>query len=1046
MSKSDNVQINDFTKEEEQKIIFDHINRGKHNQDTSLSSLINNFSSLKELEKILNKEILGQTNAIHTFCEGLFRNFVNQKSRNNAPITFLFVGPRGVGKYPFAKIVANKLNYKLKIISLKEFDNMSGDEVINTLIAIGGDNSIICLDDIESADDKISLILSNVIFDGTGTSGELKNTIFIIMCNAGQEYFDVADVDNSLLPTNTIVDRLIASDDFPKKLITILPKMAIVAFNPIDITYLKEICVNAIDKFCREFEEEYGIKFSYEMPFPDFLLYSLGKHIDANAVVNFASDYLRNKTMELFESFSDLSMINNLDEIRITLDKNSMSSDAKSLFDYHSDLSVLLYMDEKKAKKFKGINNLNPIIPDDFDEAVLYAKSSIVDVIVSDIFYDDGSKVITTAINPEDIKSKGRTLIDIAHAECPEKFFYIAEDKQQPFSDKFYNDFLRLGVDGGISISNNSKIKSQFKKIRKDIHLIKNFDKIKKENQILISNPAQLLSPNGKCAFISIKDAALIYADYYGNNSIDNYSFSKYNKGFDTLIGLEKMKKSFGELIFYLNSPRSYLQKNDFDLDKSFIIYDDCKGSGKTSFVKALAGESGVYTLKITGENLLNKYGMSGDSAFRDLFKMVERHHSSCIFFVDNIDELCGDSANDEFHNKACEAFCDAFRKMKFDPKYPVILFATTNDPDKVRNSSLPSIFENRIYMEELSKEDKKVAIHNLITLYRNKKIEVDLSEEFIDNFLARSKYETLGLINDIFSIAYKRIMNITNASNEENEEDERDNDDSEEAMMQEKEENSQTDKATSREKKKAKKREKEPQKVIDAKLFDEVYEDLHHGSRISVSYKDNLEGTAIHEAGHAFLRMYYGIIPEYISVSHRNRNLGYVYADCFIKDGTKESFLKELQCSLAGRAAEVVFGKGSGYNWGASSDLEKASTIAFDMISKWGFGKNLIVMQSGREDMEKMPEIRNEVNEILNNCLISGETILRENRELFEKFYKIVLEKIDMTKEDILSIPEIRERFAKEEQKKNKEEKEESTENTVISSNQEVPKSKKKN
>ena len=130
---------------------------------------------------------------------------------------------------------------------------------------------------------------------------------------------------------------------------------------------------------------------------------------------------------------------------------------------------------------------------------------------------------------------------------------------------------------------------------------------------------------------------------------------------------------------------------------------------------------------------------------------------------------------------------------------------------------------------------------------------------------------------------------------------------------------------------------------------------------------------------------------------------LGYVlYAnededDKFLK--TKEEFLNDIVVSLAGRASEeLIFGKVTG---GCSNDLEKATRIAENMITRMGMYDDFGLKSIDRKDMFMREKILNKVDEVLNECYEKAKEVLVINRVLIDELAKVLMDKEEMNLED---------------------------------------------
>ena len=164
-------------------------------------------------------------------------------------------------------------------------------------------------------------------------------------------------------------------------------------------------------------------------------------------------------------------------------------------------------------------------------------------------------------------------------------------------------------------------------------------------------------------------------------------------------------------------------------------------------------------------------------------------------------------------------------------------------------------------------------------------------------------------------------------------------------------------------------------------------------------------EIVAHHEVGHAILaHMLKSEKIQKISILPRTGStLGFVFYanedenDKFLS--TKEELMNDIMVALGGRAnEEIFFNRVTG---GCSNDLEKATRIAENMVTRLGMSDTFGLISINPKDTFMREKVVAEVNEILNECYNKAKQILIENRTLTEELVKVLIEKEEMNLDD---------------------------------------------
>jgi ATP-dependent Zn protease len=171
---------------------------------------------------------------------------------------------------------------------------------------------------------------------------------------------------------------------------------------------------------------------------------------------------------------------------------------------------------------------------------------------------------------------------------------------------------------------------------------------------------------------------------------------------------------------------------------------------------------------------------------------------------------------------------------------------------------------------------------------------------------------------------------------------------------------------------------------------------------------EDELRNTAYHEAGHAILQLMrtHGAGLNYASIVPRtDGKLGFVFRvhDESRNSETRNDMLEDLRVCLAGRAAEEVLGGPDSVTTGCSNDLEKATAILGKLLTRSGYNGLL----SLRLSFERSPELRAEASRILDAEYAAVLAILRENRALLDRVAALLIEKQEVSGDELNSLYE---------------------------------------
>ncbi len=363
---------------------------------------------------------------------------------------------------------------------------------------------------------------------------------------------------------------------------------------------------------------------------------------------------------------------------------------------------------------------------------------------------------------------------------------------------------------------------------------------------------------------------------------------------FEDVAGVEEAKEEVGELVEFLRNPGKF-QKLGGHIPRGVLMVGS-PGTGKTLLAKAIAGEAKVPFFSISGSEFVEMFVGVGASRVRDMFDQAKKH-APCIIFIDEIDAVgrhrgAGLGGG---HDEREQTLNQLLVEMDgFEGGEGVIVIAATNRPDVLDPALLrPGRFDRQVVVP-LPDIQGRAAI---LKVHMRK---VPISDDVNANVIARG---TPG-----FSGA--DLANLVN-----------------EAALFAARDNA---------------------KLVKMDHMDRAKDKIMMGAerRSMVMSEKEKKLTAYHEAGHAIVGR---LVPEHdpvykVTIIPRGRALG---VTMFLPEQDKYSISKlQLESQLAslfgGRVAEeLVFGS-EHVTTGASNDIERATSIARNMVTKWGLTEKL--------------------------------------------------------------------------------------------------------
>jgi len=457
----------------------------------------------------------------------------------------------------------------------------------------------------------------------------------------------------------------------------------------------------------------------------------------------------------------------------------------------------------------------------------------------------------------------------------------------------------------------------------------------------------------------------------FGKSRARMFSGTRPSVTFLDVAGVDEAKEELAEVVEFLKFPEKFAALGA-RIPKGVLLVGP-PGTGKTLLAKAVAGEAGVPFFSISGSEFVEMFVGVGASRVRDLFEQAKRN-SPCIVFIDEIDAVgrhrgagLGGS-----HDEREQTLNQILVEMDgFDTNTNVIIVAATNRPDILDPALLrPGRFDRQVILDKPDIKGRKAILE---VHAKGKPLDSGVSLEVLAKQTPGfSGADLANLVNEGCILAARR-----------------------------------------------------GKKKVTMPEFDEAVDRVIAGperkSRV-ISQRER-EIIAYHEAGHALVgHLLPKADPPYkISIVSRGMAGGFTR---FLPEEDRHLYAKSqfkdmMAATLGGMVAEeLVFGEAT---TGPQDDLQRATTLARQMVTQWGmserlgprtFGRKEEMVFLGREISEQRnysekvaEEIDDEVRHIIDTSYQVANKLLGKHRDKLDQIVKVLLEEETIEGEHLQAI-----------------------------------------
>ena len=437
---------------------------------------------------------------------------------------------------------------------------------------------------------------------------------------------------------------------------------------------------------------------------------------------------------------------------------------------------------------------------------------------------------------------------------------------------------------------------------------------------------------------------------------------------FADVAGIEEAKEEVSEVVEFLKDPSKF-QRLGGKIPKGVLMVGS-PGTGKTLLARAIAGEAKVPFFTISGSDFVEMFVGVGASRVRDMFEQAKKQ-APCIIFIDELDAVgrhrgAGLGGG---HDEREQTLNQMLVEMDgFEGNEGVIVIAATNRPDVLDPALLrPGRFDRQVVvpLPDIRGREQILKVHMR---------KVPLDDDVKPGIIARgtpgfSGADLANLVNEAALFAAR-----------------------------------------------------ENKRVVSMQQFEMAKDKIMMGTerRSMVMSEEEKLNTAYHEAGHAIVGY---LMPEHdpvykVTIIPRGRALG---VTMYLPEEDRYSTSKQrLQSHIStlfgGRIAEEMINGPDGVTTGASNDIERATEIARNMVTKWGLSDRLGPLTYSEDDGEVFlgrsvtqhkqvsddtaHTIDEEVRKIIDSNYQRADRILKENIEKLHAMAKALMkyETIDAT------------------------------------------------
>ena len=460
----------------------------------------------------------------------------------------------------------------------------------------------------------------------------------------------------------------------------------------------------------------------------------------------------------------------------------------------------------------------------------------------------------------------------------------------------------------------------------------------------------------------------------FGKSKAKLLSEDQIKTTFSDVAGVDEAKEDVIELVEFLRDPSKF-QRLGGRIPRGTLMVG-APGTGKTLLARAIAGEAKVPFFSISGSDFVEMFVGVGASRVRDMFEQAKKQ-APCIVFIDEIDAVgrhrgAGLGGG---HDEREQTLNQLLVEMDgFEANAGIIVIAATNRPDVLDPALLrPGRFDRQVVVSlpDIRGREQILKVHMR---------RVPLADDVDASIIARGTPGFSGA--DLENIVNEAALFAARAG----------------------------------------------KRVVMMRAFEQAKDKVMMGAerKSMVMSEKEKRNTAYHEAGHAIVGR---ALPEHdtlykVTIVPRGRALG---VTMFLPEEDRYSLsrrgvLSQITSLFGGRIAEEMVNGKDGVTTGAANDIERATRLARNMVTKWGLSENLGPIMYDEDDGEVFlgmsagvkpksisgataKAIDEEVRRIVEQCYAKARSILVENEDKLHAMAESLVEYETLTPDQIEDI-----------------------------------------
>ena len=447
----------------------------------------------------------------------------------------------------------------------------------------------------------------------------------------------------------------------------------------------------------------------------------------------------------------------------------------------------------------------------------------------------------------------------------------------------------------------------------------------------------------------------------FGKSRARMLSEDQIKTTFADVAGCDEAKEDVQEIVEFLRDPAKF-QRLGGKIPRGALMVGP-PGTGKTLLAKAIAGEAKVPFFTISGSDFVEMFVGVGASRVRDMFEQAKKQ-APCIIFIDEIDAVGRQrgAGLGGGHDEREQTLNQLLVEMDgFEGNEGIIIIAATNRPDVLDSALLrPGRFDRQIMvgLPDIRGREQILKVHMR---------KVPLGENVNAELIARGTPGFSGA--DLANLVNEAALFAARTNN----------------------------------------------KTVDMREFELAKDKIMMGAerKSMVMSEQEKRNTAYHEAGHAIVgRLLPDHDPVYkVSIIPRGRALG---VTMFLPEEDRYSWSKlniesKIAVLFGGRIAEELTLGFDGVTTGASNDIQRATELARNMVTKWGLSQKLGPMLYAEDEGEVFlgrsvtqrknvseqtaMDIDNEVRVVIDKCYGQARHLLETHREILESMANALMQ-----------------------------------------------------